>query len=111
MWGGTGEDFYYVDDTGDQVVEYLGEGIHDRVLSNLAQYTLPANVEDLELLDGTAAVQGTGNGLDNHLFGKERTTSSTGSAATTASTAGKAPTPWRAAPATIPTGWTTPVTS
>ena len=67
MEGGTGDDYYDVDSTGDQVVENAGEGI-DRVFTSLASYTLGANVEDLVAISH-ADFQGTGNGLDNYMFG------------------------------------------
>lgn len=66
MFGGTGDDLYYVDSTRDAVKENLGEG-QDKVISNILAYTLTANVEDLELT-GTA-VTGTGNGLANQIVG------------------------------------------
>jgi Ca2+-binding RTX toxin-like protein len=67
MEGGTGDDLYVVDSTGDQVVENAGEGI-DVVLTPLATYTLGANVEDLVAI-ADADFHGTGNGLDNYIYG------------------------------------------
>ena len=64
--GGTGNDLYIVDNTGDVVSELPGEGI-DTVKSSVT-YTLSANVENLTLT-GTAAINGTGNALDNVLTG------------------------------------------
>ena len=66
MKGGTGDDRYYVYDVGDVVTEALGEG-DDQVSSRLINYVLPANVEDLFL--ESDAINGTGNGLDNSLYG------------------------------------------
>ncbi len=68
LLGGKGHDVYVVDDSGDTVVENAGEGL-DTVKTALAAWTLGANVENLTLLDGTAASQGTGNALDNVLLG------------------------------------------
>jgi Ca2+-binding RTX toxin-like protein len=72
MVGGLGNDSYVVDDTGDQVVETrtvaAGGGI-DRVFASV-DYTLGANVENLNLT-GTTAYSGTGNGLDNVIFGTD----------------------------------------
>lgn len=65
MIGGEGDDYFEVDDAGDLVVEEAGEG-HDRVFAEI-DYVLPDEVEDLEL-DG-AAVAGTGNALDNVIYG------------------------------------------
>jgi Ca2+-binding RTX toxin-like protein len=64
--GGLGNDRYVVDRAGDAVTENLDEGI-DSVSSTIA-YTLGNNVENLTLL-GAAAINGTGNGLDNLLTG------------------------------------------
>ncbi|MGY6216921.1 FG-GAP-like repeat-containing protein [Methylolobus aquaticus] len=68
MRGGTGNDRYVVNVAGDQVIETstLATEI-DRVDSAIS-YTLPANVEQLTLT-GTAAINGTGNGLANTLVG------------------------------------------
>jgi len=64
--GGTGNDTYYVDHTSDVVNEAANAGI-DTVQAS-AGYTLAANVENLTLI-GTAAINGTGNALDNTLTG------------------------------------------
>lgn len=65
MYGGRGNDLYYVNHEYDSVNEESGEGI-DVVRSSIS-YTLPGNVEKL-VLEGNAA-NGTGNGLDNELYG------------------------------------------
>ncbi|CAH0231322.1 calcium-binding protein [Roseomonas sp. CECT 9278] len=46
MIGGAEGNFYYIQGAGDVVVEGLNGG-HDRVVSTVAAYTLPPNVEDL----------------------------------------------------------------
>ena len=61
--GGAGDDFYGVMNSGDVVTELAGEGV-DTVVTDLASYTLGANLEILEYL-GTAMFTGTGNALDN----------------------------------------------
>ncbi len=66
MVGDTGDDIYVVDNSSDQVIEMANEGT-DRVNASIG-YTLGANVENL-VLTGTAAINGTGNGLDNALTG------------------------------------------
>ena len=66
MIGGLGNDTYVVDAAGDVVNENVGEGI-DVVQSSIT-YVLPANVENLTL-GGSAAINGTGNGLNNALTG------------------------------------------
>jgi Ca2+-binding RTX toxin-like protein len=64
--GGLGNDAYVVDNAGDVVTENTDEGM-DTVRSSVT-YTLSANVENLDLT-GTAAINGTGNTLDNVLTG------------------------------------------
>ncbi|WP_421730799.1 M10 family metallopeptidase C-terminal domain-containing protein [Brevundimonas sp.] len=66
MNGGAGDDTYYVDNTGDVVVEADVAGA-DRVISSIS-YVLGANVENLTL-SGKAAISGTGNALANRLTG------------------------------------------
>jgi Ca2+-binding RTX toxin-like protein len=70
MIGGSGNDTYYVDHIGDAVFETstLPSGI-DRVISFI-NHTLRANVENLTL-SGTAAINGTGNELDNIIVGND----------------------------------------
>jgi Ca2+-binding RTX toxin-like protein len=68
MAGGTGNDQYGVDDAGDVVAEAVGEGV-DTVSSYIASYTLTDNVENLSLFG--AAVNGTGNELDNWIGGND----------------------------------------
>jgi Ca2+-binding RTX toxin-like protein len=66
MVGGAGNDTYFVDNGNDAVVENASEGT-DAVFSS-AHYALSPNVETL-VLQGSADLQGYGNGLDNSLFG------------------------------------------
>jgi serralysin len=68
MEGNSGDDVYLVDDSGDTVVEAAGEGI-DLVYTTLASYTLGADVENLDYNGITGNFVGTGNSLDNDLFG------------------------------------------
>lgn len=65
--GGTGDDHYFVDSWNDEVVEFGGEGI-DAIYTALADYMLPANVEDL-IYEGYANFEGTGNRLANYIYG------------------------------------------
>jgi Ca2+-binding RTX toxin-like protein len=70
MTGGDGSDKYYVDSLGDIVVETNANqatGGSDTVFSQV-NYTLGANVEVLRLQSGTG-LAGTGNGLNNRIFG------------------------------------------
>jgi Ca2+-binding RTX toxin-like protein len=69
MIGGDGNDIYVVDNTGDITTEtnaLAGGGI-DTVLSSVTR-TLGANIENLTLT-GTAAINGTGNALNNIITG------------------------------------------
>jgi Ca2+-binding RTX toxin-like protein len=66
MYGEAGNDAYLVDNPADVVVESAGNGI-ETVRSSVT-YALPANVENLTLV-GNAAINGTGNALDNVLAG------------------------------------------
>ncbi len=66
MTGGTGDDTYVVDDAGDTTGESSGEG-YDTVRASL-NWTLAANLEQL-ILEGTADINGTGNGDNNAMTG------------------------------------------
>ena len=66
--GNDGDDVYLVDNAGDNVVELTGEGT-DLVYTTLASYTLGANVENLDYNSFTGNFAGTGNTLDNDIFG------------------------------------------
>lgn len=66
MAGGAGNDLYQVDDLTDMVMETTDNGT-DTVESTVT-HTLDENVEKLTLL-GSAAINGTGNALDNTLTG------------------------------------------
>ncbi len=66
MVGGLGNDTYVVDNTGDQTIEALGAGT-DTVQSSVS-YTLAANLENI-ILTGTAAINGSGNELNNIIQG------------------------------------------
>ncbi len=68
MAGGAGDDAYLVEHVGDVGAEQPNEGM-DSIQSSIT-YTLGANVEDL-ILTGTAAINGTGNELDNILTGND----------------------------------------
>jgi Ca2+-binding RTX toxin-like protein len=64
--GGAGDDTYNVDVTGDHVIEQASQGT-DTVQASLT-WTLGANLEKL-LLNGTAAINGAGNTLNNTITG------------------------------------------
>ena len=66
LTGYLGNDTYVVDDAGDTVTEFSGQGT-DTVRSRLAAYTLETHVENLAL--ATGAITGTGNSAANVLTG------------------------------------------
>ncbi|NWL78540.1 heme peroxidase, partial [Pseudomonas taiwanensis] len=67
MIGGQGDDIYVVTEAGDVVMELANQGA-DTVWTNLASYTLAANVETL-LSGGAGNFSGTGNALANTING------------------------------------------
>lgn len=69
MEGGAGDDTYIVTDDGDEVFEEADAG-EDRIVATV-DFTLPENIEIL-VLAGRDAIDGTGNDLDNEIFGNAR---------------------------------------
>ncbi|CAN5155177.1 hypothetical protein BH10PSE4_BH10PSE4_07270 [soil metagenome] len=67
MTGSLGNDVYVVDHANDVVVEVADQGL-DTVRTNLAIYTLGANVENL-VYSGTGSFKGIGNELANQITG------------------------------------------
>ncbi|MFM6048589.1 MAG: DUF4347 domain-containing protein, partial [Dolichospermum sp.] len=76
LMGGVGNDSYYVDNTADIITENLNQG-NDSGFSTVT-YTLSANVENLTLLSGTTAINGTGNDLNNSITGNSGNNALTG---------------------------------
>ncbi|MBD2480332.1 S8 family serine peptidase, partial [Anabaena sp. FACHB-83] len=66
LTGGAGNDTYIVDSIGDVVIENANEGT-DTIRTSIS-YTLGSNLENL-ILTGTAAINGTGNTLNNSITG------------------------------------------
>ena len=64
--GGTGNDFYILDSAADLIIEAGDQGT-DTVAVRFS-YVLPDNFENL-LLEGSGAIAGTGNELDNVIIG------------------------------------------
>ncbi|MBD0386693.1 MAG: DVUA0089 family protein [Nostoc sp. C3-bin3] len=64
--GGVGDDTYTIDSATDTITEATNSGT-DTVRSSVA-YTLGANLENL-ILTGTSVINGTGNSLNNIVFG------------------------------------------
>jgi hypothetical protein len=69
MQGGAGNDLYYVEDAGDQIFENGGEG--DDLAVCFTSFALGAgqSVETLSALEGTTAINLTGNALAQSLYG------------------------------------------
>jgi len=67
LTGGKGHDAYVVDQPTDVIVEKIGEGI-DRVESWSKSFTLPSNVENLDMVASYAQI-GIGNSLANRISG------------------------------------------
>jgi Ca2+-binding RTX toxin-like protein len=64
--GGAGDDVYQISNAADVIVETADQGT-DTIRTSVS-YTLPTNVERL-ILTGTAAINATGNALDNEIYG------------------------------------------
>lgn len=73
MRGGNGNDTYFIDNAGDQAVEFSDDfngGTSDLAFSRI-DYTLGFGLEKLRLASGSPAITGTGNTYDNTLIGNE----------------------------------------
>jgi Ca2+-binding RTX toxin-like protein len=68
LYGGQGNDTYYVESTGDKITEYLNEGI-DTVIVYATSWVLGDNLENLESITGFGTESGTGNSLNNTITG------------------------------------------
>jgi serralysin len=69
LYGGTGNDTYVVNNPGDTISEYAGQGTD--LVQSWITYTLPTRpnyIENLQLM-GTESLNGTGNEFDNTLTG------------------------------------------
>ncbi|MGZ2412026.1 serralysin [Sphingomonas sp. F9_3S_D5_B_2] len=75
--GGTGNDTYYVDDATSYAYENAAEGT-DRVYATVS-LTLRANIENLTL-SGASAINGSGNEIDNRIWGNGATNALHGAA-------------------------------
>ncbi|MFA9468706.1 G5 domain-containing protein [Streptococcus sp. E24BD] len=72
--GGAGDDVFIVDNSGDTVIERVGEGT-DTVIASV-DYSLPEQVENLTLVG--QARRGTGNTSDNRITGNSLSNTLTG---------------------------------
>ncbi len=66
MFGGLGNDIFHIQNVGDTANENAGEG--NDTVNSLITYVLPAHIERL-VLNGAAAINGTGNALANTITG------------------------------------------
>jgi Ca2+-binding RTX toxin-like protein len=85
MVGGLGNDNYYVDNVGDVVVEGANAGWD--IVNSTISYALGNNVEGLRLMGG-AAINGTGNALNNVINGNDAANILDGCAGTDTMTGG-----------------------
>ncbi|MGE0643953.1 MAG: calcium-binding protein [Nitrospira sp.] len=71
MYGGAGSDTYYVDNVGDAAEETTNDALggRDQVYSSVT-HTLGFGIENL-YMTGAAAINGTGNELNNHIYGND----------------------------------------
>ena len=67
--GGLGNDTYKIDNLDTRIIEQLNQGIDTVNASIDYSLGLGSNLENLNLLEGTAALNGTGNELDNIING------------------------------------------
>ena len=67
MIGGLGSDTYTIENIGDIAIEGLNEGFD--TVNALINYTLASNLDQLFLIEGSAAIVGIGNEIDNRIFG------------------------------------------
>ncbi len=71
MIGGLGDDYYFIDNIGDVIVEYSDEGT-DRVITEIS-FDLGLDGQNAEMLSlsGTEDIDGFGNSLDNLVSGND----------------------------------------
>ena len=74
LYGGAGDDAYRVDNSGDVTSEQMVAGVNDGgydVVYSTASTTLGAYIEELHLIGGAGAIDGTGNAQNNLIIGNE----------------------------------------
>ncbi len=72
MVGLGGNDLYVIDSADDVVTEASNAGV-DKIRTSV-NYNISANVEDIELVEGSAAANAVGNALDNTFIGNTNNT-------------------------------------
>jgi serralysin len=68
LQGGVGDDIYIVNDYGDSIIEFAGEGI-DEVRTSNSIYAILGEIENLTLTDGGVHLAAVGNTLANVITG------------------------------------------
>jgi Ca2+-binding RTX toxin-like protein len=70
MTGGFGDDIFFVDNAGDKIVEFAGQGA-DRIYAAVSYTLAPGSAVEVLAAAGTAAINLTGNALANELSGNQ----------------------------------------
>jgi Ca2+-binding RTX toxin-like protein len=78
MEGGLGDDTYTLDNPGDLLIEGLNQGID--TVNAFTSYTLAPNLDNLILIEGSSAINGIGNDLNNIIIGNSQTNTIDGGA-------------------------------
>jgi Ca2+-binding RTX toxin-like protein len=78
MEGGLGNDTYNLDNPGDLLIEGLNQGID--TVNAFTSYTLAPNLDNLILIEGSSAINGNGNDLNNMIIGNSQTNTIDGGA-------------------------------
>jgi Ca2+-binding RTX toxin-like protein len=78
MVGGLGNDTYSLENIGDITIEGLNEGID--TVNAFIDCTLAANLDNLILIEGSSAINGIGNDLNNMIIGNSQTNTINGGA-------------------------------
>ncbi len=72
LYGGVGNDLYFVENAGDRTIENVGEG-NDRVMTSVSYVLSSTEVEELTTTNhlGTGAINLAGNGFNNLIIGND----------------------------------------
>lgn len=69
MLGGIGDDVFIVDNAGDQVLEFIGDGTADAIRAGVTYDMTAAQDVEILTLTGTLGISGTGNAIANTITG------------------------------------------
>ncbi len=70
MEGGAGDDTYHIDNPGDSIIEHAHHG-NDTARVSVSYRLAEVDIENLVLVTGAGAINGSGNALDNWIGGNE----------------------------------------